>query len=87
MPELGTSVFIIPGTRVKNGDERLVVMNSIATLVVVSRRGTHPEFGFTYEGRPVTKTLTSAWKTARIRAQVRVHDLKHTFGRRQGRPG
>ena len=29
--------------------------------------------------------LTSAWKRARVRAglaQVRVHDLKHTFGRR-----
>ncbi len=29
--------------------------------------------------------LTSAWKRARLRAalpQVRVHDLKHTFGRR-----
>ena len=40
---------------------------------------------FTYKGKPVTRMLTSAWKRARIRAdlaQVRVHDLKHTFGRR-----
>ena len=31
------------------------------------------------------RMLTSAWKRARLRAelrQVRVHDLKHTFGRR-----
>ena len=28
VPELGTSVFIIPGARVKNGDERLVVPHS-----------------------------------------------------------
>jgi len=27
VPELDTSVFIIPGDRVKNGDERLVVLN------------------------------------------------------------
>jgi hypothetical protein len=80
VPELGTSVFIIPGSRVKNGDERLVVLNS----VVASRRGRHPEYVFTYGGNPITKMLTSAWKKAR-RAnlpQVRVHDLKHTFGRR-----
>ena len=29
-PQLGTSVFIIPGERVKNDDERLVVLNRIA---------------------------------------------------------
>lgn len=85
VPELGTSVFIIPGTRVKKRDERLVVMNSVATAVIAPKRGKHPEYGFTYEGKPITKMLTSAWKKARIRAglsQVRVHDLKHTFGRR-----
>lgn len=27
VPELGTSVLIIPGDRVKNGDDRLVVLN------------------------------------------------------------
>ena len=32
VPELGTSVFIIPGTRVKNSDERLVVLNSVVAL-------------------------------------------------------
>jgi 3' terminal RNA ribose 2'-O-methyltransferase Hen1 len=35
--------------------------------------------------RPVTRMLNSAWMKARKRAgleQVRVHDLKHTFGRR-----
>jgi integrase len=40
---------------------------------------------FTFEGRPIAKMLTTAWKNARIRValpQVRVHDLKHTFGRR-----
>ena len=29
--ELGTWVFIVPGDRVKNGDERLVVLNSIVS--------------------------------------------------------
>ncbi len=85
VPELGTSVFLIPGSRVKNGDVRLVVMNRVARLIVESLRATHPEFVFTFRGKPITRMLTSAWIRARERtglANVRVHDLKHTYGRR-----
>lgn len=81
VPELGTSVFIVPGSRVKNGDERLVVLNSVAASVVAARRGQHRTYVFTCNGR----MMTSAWKRARVRVglqHVRVHDLKHTFGRR-----
>jgi integrase-like protein len=80
-PQLETSVFIIPGTFVKNGDERLVVLNRIAKSVVEAR-GISPTHVFTYKGKLITRRMT-AWKRARIRAklpQVRVHDLKHTFG-------
>ena len=85
VPQLGTSVFIIPGTRVKNGDDRLVVLNRIARCVVAARRGIDPVHVFTYEGRPLYRMLTSGWIRARNRAglpHVRIHDLKHTFGRR-----
>jgi integrase len=85
IPQLGTSVFIIPSVFVKNGDQRLVVLNGIAKSVVDARRGTTPTHVFTYMREPITRMLTSAWKRARVRAglrQVRVHDLKHTFGRR-----
>lgn len=85
VPELDTSVFILPGQRVKNGDERLVVLNRTAKSVVESVRGEHPEFLFTYRGRPIQRMLDSGWKRARVRAalpRVRVHDLKHTYGRR-----
>lgn len=85
VPELATSVFIIPGSRVKNGDERLVVLNAVAASVVEARRGLDPTFVFTFRGRSIARMLTSAWKRARGRAQlphVRVHDLKHTYGRR-----
>ena len=85
VPELNTSVFIVPGSFVKNGDERLVVLNDIARSVVSSRRGKHPTHVFAYQGKPVTRMLNSSW--CRVRRvvglpQVRVHDLKHTFGRR-----
>ncbi len=85
VPELATSVFIIPGCVVKNGDDRLVVLNRIAHAIVQARRGKHGTHVFAFRGKPVYRMLNSAWKTARTRAelpQVRVHDLKHTFGRR-----
>jgi integrase len=85
VPELKTSVFIIPGEDVKNGDERLVVLNRVAKSVVDSERGNHDMNVFTFRSRPIKHMLNSGWKLARTRAglpQVRVHDLKHTFGRR-----
>ena len=85
LPQLGTSVFLVPGQRVKNGDERLVVLNRIARSVVDAQRGLHPTHVFHHRSRPMQHMLTSAWQRARERAglsQVRVHDLKHTFGRR-----
>ena len=84
-PATGTSVFIIPGTLIKNGDERLVVLNRIAKSVVEARRGISLTYVFTYKGKPITRMMTAAWKRARDRAelpQVRMHDLKHTIGRR-----
>jgi integrase len=115
VPELGTSVFIIPGTRVKNGDDRLVVLNRVARSIIDAQRGLDPQYVFTYcprsrkakpgepQAAPVRKPLatmiTKAWSRARSRAAdkwekmtgdrapegfrtVRVHDLKHSFGRR-----
>ena len=40
---------------------------------------------FSFNGHPVSRMLNSGWIRARKEAgltQVRVHDLKHTFGRR-----
>jgi integrase len=85
LPELNTSVFIIPAQMVKNRELRLVVLNKTAKEVIDEVRGIHEKYVFTYSGRPVTKLNNSAWKRARKKVgleQVRVHDLKHTFGRR-----
>ena len=83
VPELGTSVFIIPGARVKNGDERLVVLNRIAKSVVEARRGINPLT--CSPTRQADRSDVELRLEASPRAglpQVRVHDLKHTFGRR-----
>jgi len=132
VPELGTSVFLIPAdfggrteySGVKNGEDRLVVLNDVARSVVDSCRAIPSEWVFTYKGKPVGRMNNSAWDKARVRAamklyeasgkvipahlikqgqrgiliteelktfmesvmpgysNVRVHDLKHTFGRR-----
>ena len=83
-PEIG-SVFIVPDSLVKNGEHRLVILNQVARTVIEKQRGKHPKRVFTYQGRPINGMNNKAWNGARQRAnlvQVRVHDLKHTFGRR-----
>jgi hypothetical protein len=39
VPELDTSVFVIPGFAHKNGEDRLVVLNRIAKSVIEEQRG------------------------------------------------
>ena len=85
VPELGTSVFIVPGQLVKNGEDRLIVLNRVARSVVDSVRHRYPAHVFSFRGKPVTRMLNTAWMRARRAvglSGVRVHDLKHAFGRR-----
>jgi integrase len=107
VPEIGARVFLIPanfGGRhaaagVKNGDERLVVLNSVAASVIEKQRGISKDWVFPHNGTPLHRMNDSAWKKARVRAaniwqeknlraahpgfvSIRIHDLKHTFGRR-----
>ena len=99
VPELETSVFLVPGTLVKNKDDRLVVLNRVAKSVIDAQRGKHPTRVFIFRGRPIGNIYNSGWKRARKAAaeayaqenrepvvwgfaHLRVHDLKHTFGRR-----
>ena len=107
VPELGTSVFLIPSdfggrherSGVKNGDERLVVLNSVAKSIIDKQRGQSKDWVFPYNGNAMHRMNDSAWKKARVRAaklwqeenlrpahpgyaSIRIHDLKHTFGRR-----
>ncbi len=94
VPSLRTSVFIIPSyinrggeirQLVKNGEDRLVILNDEAKAVIEDVRGIHSEYVFSYHGRPITRMNNTAWRNARTKANLgdlRVHDLKHTFGRR-----
>jgi integrase len=85
VPELDTCVFVLPANRVKNGEDRLVVLNRVAKSVVDSRRGANPKYVFTFRDKAIGTMHNTAWQKARVRAglaSVRVHDLKHTFSRR-----
>ncbi|ASF48323.1 tyrosine-type recombinase/integrase [Methylovulum psychrotolerans] len=78
-------VFVLPGDRVKNGEDRVVPLNSVAKAIIDAQRGKHDEYVFTFKGEPVLRINGHAWRKARKRAnlsQCRVHDLRHTFGRR-----
>jgi integrase len=90
VPQLGTSIFVLPESLTKTSTERVVVLNSIARRVVDARRGSHPELVFSYRGKQLGKLRTSAWRRAWVKAGLPtedgilkgVHNLRHTFGRR-----
>lgn len=85
IPQLDTSVFLVPKGYVKNKSDRLVVLNRTAKAVIERCRGAHPTHVFVYKDGPITRMNNSAWRRARTAANlpgVRVHDLKHTYGRR-----
>lgn len=85
VPELNTSVFLVPGEFVKNREDRLIVLNRVAKSVVDEVRGQHEEYVFIYRGKPIFQMNNTAWQRARREIglpKLRIHDLKHTFGRR-----
>jgi len=78
------SVFIISEERAKNGHERLVPLNSVARAIVDRYRG-QSEYVFHRKGNRLERMNNRAWRKAREEAgllDVRVHDLRHTFGQR-----
>ncbi|MGV8429173.1 tyrosine-type recombinase/integrase, partial [Pseudomonas aeruginosa] len=71
VPELETSVFLIPAdfggrfedSGVKNGEERLVVLNDVARSIIRKQRGRDPEWVFPYEGRALHRMNDTAWRS------------------------
>ncbi|ODS61707.1 MAG: hypothetical protein ABS41_12005 [Arenimonas sp. SCN 70-307] len=60
-----------------------VPLNEDALDVLRRRLGRHPEYVFAYQGQPVARCSTRAWKQAVARAGIepgfRWHDLRHTW--------
>ena len=75
--------FVLTGDRTKNGETRFIPLNTVAKRIIDSQRGKHEKFVFTYKGKPMGRLNGKAWRNARSRAglsDLRVHDLRHTFG-------
>ena len=82
---LDISVFIITEERAKNSHERIVPLNSVAMSIVNNRRGNGSDYVFAYQGRKLNRMTNKAWRKGRESVElkeVRVHDLRHTFGMR-----
>ncbi len=98
IPELGISVFVIPGNPVerigwegtKNRSDAVIVLNRIARRAVEAQRGADREWVFVYRGHRVERMNNSGWRRAWNAAGLPrgpkvlagVHNLRHTFGRR-----
>ena len=80
IPELSTSIFVIPSEYSKNKCDRLVVLNDIALQVINEVRGQHPVYVFTgKDGKHRIHEMNNyAWKKARkqLNIPVRIHDLQ-----------
>lgn len=68
--------------QMKNGEAFTVALSEMASQVVQAQLGKHPEYVFTYRGKPVSSANTRAWRAALLRADIhdfRWHDLRHTW--------
>lgn len=66
----------------KSGKAISVPLNRGAIAVLHDVAGEHDEYCFVYQGNPVERTSTKAWKAALERAGIenfRWHDLRHTW--------
>ena len=78
LPELKTSVFVVPGRPMpypdgtwpgeKNKEDQLVVLNSITLSVINKLRDNGSPYVFDYKGNRVTRMHNTAWKSAWRRA-------------------
>jgi integrase len=65
----------------KTGEGRGIPLNSDAITALIEVTGHHPDYCFTYHGKPMDR-IGSAWKRSLSKAQIedfRFHDLRHTW--------
>jgi integrase len=80
--DLKRRVLWLYGDQTKNGEDLSVSLNDNAMAILHARRRVHPEYVFTYQGKPIQRFTTRAWYKALKRAGIedfRWHDLRHTW--------
>jgi len=64
------SVFIIPGSFVKNWDDGSWCSTASPKALWRGQRGQHATHGFTFRGKPMTRMLNKGWLHARDMADL-----------------
>ena len=80
--DLARGVAWIYGDQAKGREDIHVSLSSVAADVLRRQIGKHPEYVFTYSGKPIAWANTKAWREALKRAEIsnfRWHDLRHTW--------
>jgi integrase len=80
--DLGRKVAWIHPDQAKARKAIHVPLSDVAVMVIREQVGKHPDYVFSYRGKPVTQVNTKAWKAALKQAGIedfRWHDLRHTW--------
>jgi integrase len=80
--DMARQVAWIHPDQAKAGRAIAVPLNQDALAVLRRQLGRHAQYVFTYQGKPVERCSTKAWKLACERAGIRDfrwHDLRHTW--------
>lgn len=92
--DLKRATAYVPASIAKNGDARVVPLNTDAIAVLdkwIEREKHHPEYVFSFRGRaPIKQIATKHWRTACKKvgmAGFRFHDLRHTWASWQAQAG
>jgi integrase len=83
VPELGTTVFVLPAEVTKTRTARVVVLNSVARSVLSTRPRSGLYVFTNNRGQQWAKSFTTFRKVRDdLGIPARIHDLRHTFGQR-----
>lgn len=80
--DLERRLLWVSSSEYKSGRDHGVPLSDRVVELLKGEQGQHPVYVFTYDGHPVSRTNTRAWRSALERAGVsdfRWHDLRHTF--------
>lgn len=72
IPELNTSIFVVPKGIVKNKQARVVVLNDCAKSIIERNRHKHPTHVFSHEGKSIGGMNNTGWRYGRIRAAIKL---------------
>lgn len=79
--DIARNIAYVQADESKNGRVLTVPLNEDAKYVIINNIGKHGEYVFTFQGEPVKRINSTAWRKAIRRAglDIRFHDLRHTW--------